>query len=266
MHKFGSWRGFNTGWTFMFKRIHRWLFKSSVVTEFFKLHGLNLRVIGDIIGPGTLDDLLNAQYVDCQGNQFLAAYAVTEVLETSFHIDIRKLKLEAGGLFDLDETALDSPSKSIYDDGMYRIADKQKEIQVTDNFIEAKDTISIVELTIFTISDEFLRTQIINIIQTSEELEFVRICIAHNPYGNAQFIANMCIKQIREAGNSENLAKKLDVVIDSWYVDLMPVVVENGGIDNIINMSPDMINATTQLYSQIIIYKTLLFDGIGVRS
>lgn len=46
----------------MFGSIKRRIFKSAVVAEFHKMHGINLRVIGEKIGSDTLDELLNVQY------------------------------------------------------------------------------------------------------------------------------------------------------------------------------------------------------------
>ena len=55
------------------------------------MHSLNLRVIGEQIGPGTLDDLLNLQYEESGGNPVLAAKYVTDVLRESFHVDAAQM-------------------------------------------------------------------------------------------------------------------------------------------------------------------------------
>ena len=65
----------------LFSALHRRTWKSAVVTEFHKLHGINLRAIGDQIGPGTLDDLLNVQYEFARNDPKLGAESVTRVLE-----------------------------------------------------------------------------------------------------------------------------------------------------------------------------------------
>lgn len=75
----------------MFAKMKRALFKSAVVGEFHKRYGLNLRALGDQIGPGTLDDLLNLQYIEAQGNVALATTYVSEVLRDSFHIDVEDI-------------------------------------------------------------------------------------------------------------------------------------------------------------------------------
>lgn len=65
------------------------------MNEFHKLHGLNLRVIGEKIGPGTLDDLLNVQYEYASHSPSLGAENVTRVLDESFGINIHALAMEA---------------------------------------------------------------------------------------------------------------------------------------------------------------------------
>lgn len=79
----------------LFAAIHRRTWKSAVVNEFHKLHGLNLRVIGEHIGPGTLDDLLNVQYMYAPNNPKLGAENVTRVLDESFGINIAALAMKA---------------------------------------------------------------------------------------------------------------------------------------------------------------------------
>jgi hypothetical protein len=79
----------------LFASLHRKTWKSAVVNEFHKLHGLNLRVIGEQIGPGTLDDLLNLQYEYAANDPKLGAENVTRVLEESFNIPVSNLAMEA---------------------------------------------------------------------------------------------------------------------------------------------------------------------------
>lgn len=86
----------------MFKTLKRKLWKSAVVVEFHKMHGINLRAIGDIIGPGALDDLLTAQYEEAPFNPTLGAQNVTEVLEQSFGVDVGHLATQA--LFDANRS------------------------------------------------------------------------------------------------------------------------------------------------------------------
>ena len=82
----------------MFKALKRKLWKSAVVVEFQKIHGINLRAIGDVIGPGTLDDLLTAQYEEAPFNPTLGAQNVTEVLEQSFGVDVASALVTARSL------------------------------------------------------------------------------------------------------------------------------------------------------------------------
>jgi len=79
----------------IFTAIHRRTWKSAVVNEFHKLHDLNLRVIGEQIGPGTLDDLLNFQYEYAPNDPKLGAENVTRVLDESFGINVVALATEA---------------------------------------------------------------------------------------------------------------------------------------------------------------------------
>jgi hypothetical protein len=72
----------------VFRAIKRRLWKGAVIIEFHKIHGLNLEAFGDTVGPGTLDDILNAQYEEAPFNPTLGAKNVTEVLEQSFKVDV----------------------------------------------------------------------------------------------------------------------------------------------------------------------------------
>ena len=78
----------------LFGALHRRTWKGAVVNEFHKLHGLNLRVIGEQIGPGTLDDLLNLQYEYAANDPKLGAENVTRVLDESFGINVVALAME----------------------------------------------------------------------------------------------------------------------------------------------------------------------------
>ncbi len=79
----------------LFKAIHRRTWKAAVVTEFHRMHGFNLRAVGDLIGPGTLDDILNLQYEYASGNPTLGAKNVTEILEESFNVNVTAMAMEA---------------------------------------------------------------------------------------------------------------------------------------------------------------------------
>ena len=78
----------------LFAALHRRTWKSAVVNEFHKLHGLNLRVIGEQIGPGMLDDLLNLQY-EYASNDPSKTESVTRVLDESFGINVAALAMKA---------------------------------------------------------------------------------------------------------------------------------------------------------------------------
>lgn len=66
-----------------------------MVTEFHQLHGINLRAIGDQIGPGTLDDILNVQYEFARNDPKLGAESVTRVLDESFGVNVAALAMQA---------------------------------------------------------------------------------------------------------------------------------------------------------------------------
>ncbi|MGH0214451.1 hypothetical protein NKY66_11105 [Sinorhizobium meliloti] len=113
----------------MFSAIRRRVFKSAVVAEFHRLHGVNLRAI---IDAGTLDELLNVQFEDCRGDQFKAAQAVAEVVQESFGIDIQNLRMRAersedrtievkGGAAPT-KTAMDAFIETVYGKGAVRTA------------------------------------------------------------------------------------------------------------------------------------------------
>jgi hypothetical protein len=112
----------------MFEAIRRRLFKSAVVAEFHRLHGVNLRAV---VGARRLDELLDVQFKECHGDQFEAAKAVAEVVRESFGIDILNLRTRAqggrgtGGVETgavTGQTAMDDFIKTVYGDGAVRTA------------------------------------------------------------------------------------------------------------------------------------------------
>ncbi len=74
----------------LFSAIKRRIFKHAIVREFYKLHGLDPRALADHIGPGTLDDLLNIQYVEAHADPALGAKYLTTVLRETFGIDVKR--------------------------------------------------------------------------------------------------------------------------------------------------------------------------------
>jgi hypothetical protein len=75
--------------------LHRRSWKSAVVLEIHKKHGLNIRAIGDLIGPGALEDVLDAQYELTAGPPEAGALNVERLLSEKYGINFAALKLEA---------------------------------------------------------------------------------------------------------------------------------------------------------------------------
>ena len=74
------------------KREH---WKSAVVVEFEKLYEVSLLTIGDEIGPGQLDNLLNLQIEFDPRDPTLSAQNVKQVLAERFGIDVTGLSFKA---------------------------------------------------------------------------------------------------------------------------------------------------------------------------
>ena len=74
------------------KREH---WKSAVVVEFEKLYEVSLLSIGDEIGPGPLDNLLNFQFDFDPRDPTLSAQNVKQVLAERFRIDVTGLSFKA---------------------------------------------------------------------------------------------------------------------------------------------------------------------------
>ena len=55
----------------LFKAMHRRTWKNTVRVEFQKQHGVDLPAVAVVIGPATLDDLLNDQYECCPRTRHL---------------------------------------------------------------------------------------------------------------------------------------------------------------------------------------------------
>jgi hypothetical protein len=69
--------------------------KSAVVVEFEKLYEVSLLSIGDEIGPGQLDNLLNFQFELDPRNPTLSAQNVKQLLAERFEIDVTGLSFKA---------------------------------------------------------------------------------------------------------------------------------------------------------------------------
>src|SRR5689334_10675014 len=83
----GVWRC-EVGGMGLLKAIQRRSWKSAVNGEFFGRHGMHLRTVADLIGPATLDDLLNAEYERAASSPAVATANLTKVFSRSFGINI----------------------------------------------------------------------------------------------------------------------------------------------------------------------------------
>ena len=77
----------------LLKTMRRRTWKNAVGTEFLRQHGVSFRSLADIIGPATLDDLLNDQYEDGPGTPAVAAAHLARVLNRGFGINIPLLAM-----------------------------------------------------------------------------------------------------------------------------------------------------------------------------
>jgi hypothetical protein len=72
----------------LFKAMYRRTWKKAVSSEFHKRHGVDLQALADVIGPATLDELLNDQYECAPRSPAVAASNVARVLSQSFGINV----------------------------------------------------------------------------------------------------------------------------------------------------------------------------------
>jgi hypothetical protein len=74
----------------------RGIWKKAVVIEVQKKHGMNLRAVGDIIGAGRLEEILNAQFELTKGTPAAGALNVEKFLFEVHRIDLQALGTIAG--------------------------------------------------------------------------------------------------------------------------------------------------------------------------
>jgi hypothetical protein len=77
----------------LLKAMHRRTWKIAVGDEFLRQHGIPFRTLANIIGPATLDDLLNDRYEDAPGTPAVAAADLARVLTRSCGINIPLLAM-----------------------------------------------------------------------------------------------------------------------------------------------------------------------------
>ncbi len=79
----------------LLKAVHRRTWKSAVSSELYKQHGVDLRILADVIGPATLDELLNEQYEAAPRNPIIGAKNLTRVLGQSFGVNLPLLAMRS---------------------------------------------------------------------------------------------------------------------------------------------------------------------------
>ncbi len=90
----------------LLKAMHRRTWKNAVNSEFRKLHGFDLRSVADVIGPATLDDLLNEQYEAAPSSPVLGAANIFRVFSKSFGLNMGLLAMRSKiGAFGSDREA-----------------------------------------------------------------------------------------------------------------------------------------------------------------
>ncbi len=73
------------------KSLHRRKWKAAVNGEFRKRHGVDLRTVGDVIGPTTLQYLLNDEYELAPQNPVVGAQNVVQMLDHAYRVNVASL-------------------------------------------------------------------------------------------------------------------------------------------------------------------------------
>ena len=79
----------------LLKAMHRRTWKNAVASELHKQHGVDLRALANVIGPATLDDLLNDQYECVPRSPALAAANIPHSLSKSFGLNVPLLAIRS---------------------------------------------------------------------------------------------------------------------------------------------------------------------------
>jgi hypothetical protein len=77
----------------VFKSLHRRKWKAAVNGEFRKRHGVDLRTVGEVIGPTTMQFLLNDEYELAPKNPVVGARNVAQMLDHVYRVDIASLAM-----------------------------------------------------------------------------------------------------------------------------------------------------------------------------
>ncbi len=82
----------------LFKALHRRRWKQVVNGEFRRRHGVDLRTVGELLGPTTLHGLLNDEYELAPQNPTVGAQNLTHMLAHVFRVDIASLEARDSAL------------------------------------------------------------------------------------------------------------------------------------------------------------------------
>ncbi|XIA65693.1 hypothetical protein ACFIOY_05420 [Bradyrhizobium sp. TZ2] len=95
-------------------------------------------------------------------------------------------------------------------------------------------------------------------VKHSPECALLRSWIGGDMDKFANVIANLCEKQRAKADTPDKLfAKLLDLSVD-YSERMLPVLNARGGLERLLAMPPELINATIQVLAQIIVFKEIL--------
>jgi len=101
----------------MFKSLRRRKWKAAVNGEFRRWHGVDLRTIGETIGPATMRNLLNDEYELAPRNPALGARNVTQMLAHVYRVDLEALAIRDSALSMVPYQEADDAGRDDWDTG-----------------------------------------------------------------------------------------------------------------------------------------------------
>jgi hypothetical protein len=82
----------------VFRSLHRRKWKAAVNGEFRKRHGVDLRTVGEMIGPTAMQYLLDDEYELAPQNPVLGARNVAQMLDHVYRVDVAALAMRERAL------------------------------------------------------------------------------------------------------------------------------------------------------------------------
>jgi hypothetical protein len=82
----------------VFKSLHRRKWKAAVNGEFRKRYGVDLRTVGEVIGPTAMQYLLDDEYDLAPQNPVLGARNVAQMLDHVYRVDVAALAMRERAL------------------------------------------------------------------------------------------------------------------------------------------------------------------------